>query len=69
MVHPSNNLFISVKKGRASTPPRRKTLRNSLKSLIKNDKVKELEIFNKRPEALSVDAFINLTNILEFQTT
>jgi len=48
---------------------RRKTLRNSLKSLIKNDKVKELEIFNKRPEALSVDAFINLTNILEFQTT
>lgn len=44
---------------------RRKTLRNSLKALIKNDEVKNLEIFNKRPEALSVDAFINLTNILE----
>lgn len=44
---------------------RRKTLRNSLKALIKNDEVKNLEIFNKRPESLSVDAFINLTNILE----
>lgn len=44
---------------------RRKTLRNSLKALIKNDEVKDLEIFNKRPEQLSVDAFINITNILE----
>lgn len=44
---------------------RRKTLRNSLKALIKHDGIKELEIFDKRPEALSVDAFINLTNILE----
>lgn len=43
---------------------RRKTLRNSLKSLIKNDKIKELDVFNKRPEALSVDAFVNITNIL-----
>ena len=44
---------------------RRKTLRNSLKALIKSDEIKELEIFNKRPEQLSVDAFINITNILE----
>ncbi|MGB1017652.1 MAG: 16S rRNA (adenine(1518)-N(6)/adenine(1519)-N(6))-dimethyltransferase RsmA [Chitinophagales bacterium] len=44
---------------------RRKTLRNSLKQLISNDAVKELDVFNKRPEALSVDAFINLTNILD----
>lgn len=43
---------------------RRKTLRNSLKVLIKNEEVRELEIFNKRPEQLSVDAFINITNIL-----
>jgi len=44
---------------------RRKTLRNSLKSLIPNDKIKELEVFNLRPEALSVDAFINIANMLD----
>lgn len=44
---------------------RRKTLRNSLKSLIKTEEIKALSIFDKRPEALSVDAFINLANILE----
>jgi len=44
---------------------RRKTLRNSLKQLIFSDDIKQLEIFNKRPEALDVDAFINLTNILD----
>lgn len=43
---------------------RRKTLRNSLKSMINNDEIKELEIFNLRPEQLDVAAFINLTNIL-----
>lgn len=44
---------------------RRKTLRNSLKPLINNEEIKKLEIFNLRPEALSVDAFVNLTNILD----
>jgi 16S rRNA (adenine1518-N6/adenine1519-N6)-dimethyltransferase len=44
---------------------RRKTLRNSLKSLIKTDEIKELSVFDLRPEALGVDGFINLTNILE----
>ncbi len=43
---------------------RRKTLRNSLKQFIKTEEIKNLEIFRKRPEALSVDAFVNLTNIL-----
>lgn len=43
---------------------RRKTLRNSLKSLIKNDDIKNLSIFDKRPEQLDVRAFINLTEIL-----
>jgi len=43
---------------------RRKTMRNSLKSMM-NESIKELEIFNLRPEQLSVRAFINLTNIIE----
>lgn len=46
---------------------RRKTLRNSLQQFIKNDEVKALEVFNKRPEQLSLEAFINLSNILESQ--
>lgn len=44
---------------------RRKTMRNSLKALIKTEAIKELSIFDLRPEALSVDGFVNLTNILE----
>lgn len=43
---------------------RRKTLRNSLKSLIKSVELRNLEIFNKRPEQLGVEGFVNLTNIL-----
>ncbi len=40
---------------------RRKTLRNSLKSYL-NDELKPNEIFNKRPEQLSVEEFVGLTN-------
>ena len=43
---------------------RRKTMRNSLKSLIPTE-LKENEIFNKRPEQLSVDEFVGLTNLLD----
>lgn len=46
---------------------RRKTLRNSLKQYLKNDELKALEIFNLRPEQLNLDAFINLSNMLEMQ--
>lgn len=42
---------------------RRKTMRNSLKSLI-NDEIKSNEIFNLRPEQLSVEKFIALTNLI-----
>ncbi len=44
---------------------RRKTLRNSLKSLPLSDKIKEDTIFGKRPEQLSVQEFITLTQKLE----
>lgn len=45
---------------------RRKTLRNSLKPLLgKNCEICVDEIFNKRPEQLSVESFIELTNRIE----
>lgn len=41
---------------------RRKTLRNSLKSIIQNkEEFIQLEVMNKRPEQLSVDDFVTLT--------
>jgi 16S rRNA (adenine1518-N6/adenine1519-N6)-dimethyltransferase len=40
---------------------RRKTLRNSLKSLNLSDKLQEDTIFAQRPEQLSVEEFIALT--------
>ena len=45
---------------------RRKQMRNSLKPLIaKENPVFANPIFDKRPEQLSVDAFIELTNMIE----
>ncbi len=44
---------------------RRKTLRNSLKTLNLSDKLKEDSIFGKRPEQLSVSQFISLTQKIE----
>jgi 16S rRNA (adenine1518-N6/adenine1519-N6)-dimethyltransferase len=41
---------------------RRKTLRNSLKSLSHSPDQMTAEIFNRRPETLSVDEFVYLTN-------
>ena len=44
---------------------RRKTLRNSLKTLLEKDnKISALPVFNRRPEQLSVEEFIELTNII-----
>jgi 16S rRNA (adenine1518-N6/adenine1519-N6)-dimethyltransferase len=44
---------------------RRKTLRNSLKSLSLSDEIRQLEVLNMRPEQLSVQEFIELTTIIE----
>lgn len=43
---------------------RRKTLRNSLRGMVQNPDTLDLPIFNKRPEQLSVDEFIYLTNLI-----
>ncbi|WP_034060878.1 16S rRNA (adenine(1518)-N(6)/adenine(1519)-N(6))-dimethyltransferase RsmA [Lacinutrix jangbogonensis] len=43
---------------------RRKTLRNSLKTLELSDNLKANAIFDKRPEQLDVQAFIDLTGLI-----
>jgi 16S rRNA (adenine1518-N6/adenine1519-N6)-dimethyltransferase len=44
---------------------RRKTMRNSLKSLVQDKNLLEEEIFTKRPEQLSTEEFIDLTKKIE----
>ena len=44
---------------------RRKTLRNSLKSFNLSESLKEDSIFDIRPEQLSVEQFIELTQKIE----
>lgn len=43
---------------------RRKTLRNSLKSLI-TEEIKQEKIFNQRPEQLSVEEFVEICKMIE----
>jgi 16S rRNA (adenine1518-N6/adenine1519-N6)-dimethyltransferase len=47
---------------------RRKTLRNSLKSIDAGDMDKTDSLFNKRPEQLSVAEFVSLTNLYQSHT-
>ena len=54
-------LFVSIVK--QAFNQRRKTMRNSLRPLISPDII-ENEVFNKRPEQLSVQEFIDLTNLI-----
>ena len=59
----SEKLFFSVVK--TGFQQRRKTLRNSLKSFNLSDNLKEDTIFDLRPEQLSVEQFIELTQKIE----
>jgi len=56
-------LFFKVVK--TGFQQRRKTLRNSLKTLNLSDNLKANVIFDKRPEQLSVAKFIELTSLIE----
>jgi 16S rRNA (adenine1518-N6/adenine1519-N6)-dimethyltransferase len=56
-------LFFTVVK--TAFQQRRKTLRNSLKTLNLSDALREDEVFNLRPEQLSVAQFIELTQKIE----
>lgn len=44
---------------------RRKMMRNTLKSLVKDPDLLTKEIFMKRPEQISVSGFIDITNIID----
>ena len=45
---------------------RRKTLRNSLKTMVEKENPMFVdELFNKRPEQLDVQSFVDLTNRIE----
>ena len=55
-------LFFKIVK--ISFQQRRKTLRNSLKVFNLSNIIKEDVIFDRRPETLSVDDFVYLTNII-----
>ena len=56
-------LFFNVVK--TAFQQRRKTLRNSLKTLNLSNILREDAIFDKRPEQLSVDEFIKLTTLIQ----
>ncbi len=55
-------LFVTVVK--QAFNQRRKTLRNSLRSLL-NESIIAEAVFNERPEQLSVQQFIDLTNLID----
>lgn len=59
----SEKLFFTVVK--TAFQQRRKTLRNSLKTLNLSDNLREDSIFDLRPEQLTVDQFIGLTQKIE----
>ena len=46
---------------------RRKTMRNSLKSMITTEELKTNPIFDKRPEQLGVDEFVMLVRLIDQQ--
>ncbi|WP_103865363.1 16S rRNA (adenine(1518)-N(6)/adenine(1519)-N(6))-dimethyltransferase RsmA [Aquimarina sp. I32.4] len=56
-------LFLRVIK--TAFGQRRKTLRNSLKSFQLPEEIRTLELFALRPEQLTVDQFIELTQLIE----
>ena len=60
----NEKLFKQVVKTTFNQP--RKTLRNSIKPILgKESSILQDEIFNKRPEQLSVQQFVELTNMVE----
>ena len=58
-------LFRSVVK--TAFGQRRKMLRNTMKSFIKGSEVLSRKFFNLRPEDLSLEDFIELTNLISFE--
>lgn len=61
----NERLFKTVVK--STFNQRRKTIRNGVKALLKGEKI-EHELMQKRPEQLSVEQFVELTNLVESVT-
>lgn len=57
------NIFKNIIK--QSFNYRRKTLRNSLKSIIMDKEILANEIYDRRPETLSIEEFVSITKTLE----
>lgn len=55
-------LFIEIVK--RSFNQRRKTMRNSLKAML-NERIENEDVFNRRPETMSVSEFVVLTNLIK----
>lgn len=62
----NEKLFHSVVK--MAFNQRRKTMRNSLKSMITTEELKANPIFDKRPEQLGVAEFVMVTKLIEEQS-
>lgn len=58
------NLFFKVVK--TAFQQRRKTLRNSLKTMLFSEEIKKESIFDQRPEMLSFEDFIEITKKISF---
>ncbi len=65
---PSCNEALFKKIVKATFNQRRKTLRNSLKEFISGKAITENEIFNLRPEQLSLERFYELTNLISLHS-
>ena len=59
----NETLFFKIVK--TAFQQRRKTIRNSLKTLNLSENLREDSIFDKRPEQLNVQQFIELTKLIE----
>ena len=62
-IHCDEKLFKNIVK--MAFNQRRKQMRNSLKSVVENASILKNAIFEKRPEQLSVEDFIYLTNLIK----
>lgn len=61
----NQKLFKSIVK--MSFGQRRKMMRNSLKALVADETILTKDVFSRRPESLSLEEFISLTQLIESQ--
>ena len=62
---PTCDEVLLTKVVKAAFNQRRKTMRNSLKELIAGKSIADREVFNLRPEQVSLEGFYELTNLIQ----